>query len=33
MMRALTSGDYRKCYNAERRLIKRVVRDIGERYE
>jgi len=33
MMRAVTTGDYKKGYDAEKRLIRRVVRDIGERYE
>ena len=32
MMRAVTTGDYRANYDAEKQLIKRVVRDIGERY-
>ncbi len=32
MMKALTTGDYRAGYDAEKRLIGRAVRDIGERY-
>ncbi len=32
MMKALTSDSYRASYEAERRLIGRAVRDIGERY-
>ena len=33
MMRALKTGDYKMSYDAEMRLIERVQRDIGERYE
>jgi hypothetical protein len=32
MIRALTTGEYEKSYNAEMNLIRRAVRDIGERY-
>ncbi len=32
MMKALTTGDYRKGYDAERRLIERAIKNIGERY-